>query len=55
MTGPLAWDEVAAWLARVLGEPVNGGLPLTPGLEFADDLGRSWRADRVGDGEGPAR
>ena len=31
MTGPLAWDEVAAWLARVLGEPVSGGLPLTPG------------------------
>jgi aminoglycoside phosphotransferase (APT) family kinase protein len=31
MTGPLAWDEVAAWLARMLGEPVSGGLPLTPG------------------------
>jgi hypothetical protein len=31
VTGPLAWDEVAAQLARVLGEPVRGGLPLTPG------------------------
>jgi hypothetical protein len=31
MTEPLAWDEVAARLARVLGEPVSGGLPLTPG------------------------
>jgi aminoglycoside phosphotransferase (APT) family kinase protein len=31
MTGPLAWDEVAARLARVLGEPVSGGRPLTPG------------------------
>ena len=31
MTEPLAWDEVAAWLARVLGEPVGGGLPFTPG------------------------
>jgi aminoglycoside phosphotransferase (APT) family kinase protein len=30
-TEPLAWDEVAARLARVLGEPVHGGLPLTPG------------------------
>jgi Phosphotransferase enzyme family len=31
MTEPLAWDEVAARLARVLGEPVSGGRPLTPG------------------------
>ena len=31
MTEPLAWDEVAVRLARVLGEPVSGGLPLTPG------------------------
>ena len=30
-TKPLAWDEVAARLARALGEPVRGGLPLTPG------------------------
>jgi aminoglycoside phosphotransferase len=30
-TKPLAWDEVAAPLARALGEPVRGGLPLTPG------------------------
>jgi aminoglycoside phosphotransferase (APT) family kinase protein len=30
-SGPLAWDEVAARLALVLGEPVSGGLPLTPG------------------------
>ena len=30
-TKPLAWDEIAARLARVLGEPVLGGLPLTPG------------------------
>jgi aminoglycoside phosphotransferase (APT) family kinase protein len=29
--GPLGWDEVAARLARVLGEPVSGGRPLTPG------------------------
>lgn len=31
MIEPLAWDEVAARLTRVLGEPVSGGLPLTPG------------------------
>jgi aminoglycoside phosphotransferase (APT) family kinase protein len=31
MTAALAWDEVAALLARVLDEPVDGGLPLTPG------------------------
>ena len=31
MTEPLAWDEVAARLARALGEPVSGGPPLTPG------------------------
>jgi aminoglycoside phosphotransferase (APT) family kinase protein len=31
VTESLAWDEVAALLARVLGEPVRGGLPLTPG------------------------
>lgn len=31
MAGPPAWDEIAARLARVLGEPVGGGLPLTPG------------------------
>jgi aminoglycoside phosphotransferase (APT) family kinase protein len=31
MTEPLSWDEVAALLTRVLGEPVGGGLPLTPG------------------------
>jgi Phosphotransferase enzyme family len=28
---PLAWDEVAARLTQELGEPVSGGLPLTPG------------------------
>jgi aminoglycoside phosphotransferase (APT) family kinase protein len=28
---PLVWDEVAARLAGVLGEPVSGGMPLTPG------------------------
>ena len=31
MAEPLAWDEIAARLTRVLGEPVSGGLPLTPG------------------------
>ncbi len=31
MTEPLGWDEVAACLARVLGEPVSGRLPLTSG------------------------
>ena len=31
MTEPLAWDDVAARLACVLGEPVSGGPPLTPG------------------------
>ena len=31
MAGPPAWDEIAARLARVLGEPVSGGVPLTPG------------------------
>ena len=31
MTEPPAWDEVAALLAGVLGEPVTGGRPLTPG------------------------
>ncbi|HEX6523745.1 MAG TPA: aminoglycoside phosphotransferase family protein [Streptosporangiaceae bacterium] len=31
MGRPPAWDEVAAQLARELGEPVSGGLPLTPG------------------------
>jgi aminoglycoside phosphotransferase (APT) family kinase protein len=31
MTESLTWDEVAALLARVLGEPVTGGPPLTPG------------------------
>jgi aminoglycoside phosphotransferase (APT) family kinase protein len=31
IAGPPAWDEVAPLLARVLGEQVNGGLPLTPG------------------------
>jgi len=30
-TKPPAWDEIAARLARALGEPVRGGLPLTPG------------------------
>jgi aminoglycoside phosphotransferase (APT) family kinase protein len=30
-TKPLAWDEIAGRLARVLGEPVHGDLPLTPG------------------------
>ena len=28
---PLAWIEVAALLERVLGEPLRGGRPLTPG------------------------
>jgi hypothetical protein len=28
---PLAWAEAAAQLTQVLGEPVSGGLPLTPG------------------------
>jgi aminoglycoside phosphotransferase (APT) family kinase protein len=31
MGGPPAWDEISALLARVLGEPVSGGLSLTPG------------------------
>lgn len=31
MTEPLAWEEVAARLARALGEPVSGGLLLTQG------------------------
>ncbi|HEY1620133.1 MAG TPA: aminoglycoside phosphotransferase family protein [Streptosporangiaceae bacterium] len=31
MTEPLSFDEVAALLAGVLGEPVSGGLPVTPG------------------------
>jgi len=30
-TKPLAWDEVAARLARALDEPARGGRPLTPG------------------------
>jgi hypothetical protein len=28
---PPAWDEIAALLGRALGEPVSGGVPLTPG------------------------
>jgi aminoglycoside phosphotransferase (APT) family kinase protein len=31
LTEPPDWDEVAARLTRVLGEPVTGGRPLTPG------------------------
>jgi hypothetical protein len=31
MDEPLTWDEVAAELAHVLGEPLSGGVPLTPG------------------------
>jgi aminoglycoside phosphotransferase (APT) family kinase protein len=31
VTEPLSFDEVAALLAGVLGEPVSGGLPVTPG------------------------
>ena len=31
MPEPLPWDEIAALLTRMLGEPVSGGLPLTPG------------------------
>jgi hypothetical protein len=31
MTEMLAWEEVAGQLAGVLGEPVSGGMPLTPG------------------------
>ena len=31
MNEPLAWDEIADLLGRALGEPVSGGVPLTPG------------------------
>jgi hypothetical protein len=31
MSEPLAWDEIAGLLGRALGEPVSGGVPLTPG------------------------
>jgi hypothetical protein len=31
MNEPLAWDEIAGLLSRALGEPVSGGVPLTPG------------------------
>jgi Phosphotransferase enzyme family len=31
MNEPLAWDEIAGLLGRALGEPVSGGVPLTPG------------------------
>jgi aminoglycoside phosphotransferase (APT) family kinase protein len=46
MTESLVWDEVAALLTRVLGEPVSGGLPLTPGWSTRT----TWAAhgERVG-------
>jgi aminoglycoside phosphotransferase (APT) family kinase protein len=28
---PLAWDEIAGLVGRALGEPVSGGVPMTPG------------------------
>jgi Ser/Thr protein kinase RdoA (MazF antagonist) len=31
MSESLAWDEIADLLGRALGEPVSGGVPLTPG------------------------
>jgi Phosphotransferase enzyme family len=31
MNKPLAWDEIAGLLGRAVGEPVSGGVPLTPG------------------------
>jgi hypothetical protein len=31
MNKPLAWDEIAGLLDRAVGEPVSGGVPLTPG------------------------
>src|ERR1700721_2806716 len=31
MSESLAWDEIAGLLGRALGEPVSGGVPLTPG------------------------
>jgi Ser/Thr protein kinase RdoA (MazF antagonist) len=46
MTEPPAWDEIAALLARVLGEPVSGGPPLTPGWSSRMTWGA--RAERAG-------
>jgi len=31
VTAPPAWDEVARLVGRALGEPVDGGAPMTPG------------------------
>jgi aminoglycoside phosphotransferase len=31
LTEPLAWDEIAELVGRALGEPVGGGVPMTPG------------------------
>lgn len=31
MNEPPAWDEIAGLVGRALGEPVSGGVPLTPG------------------------
>jgi Ser/Thr protein kinase RdoA (MazF antagonist) len=45
-TEPLAWDEVAARLARVLGEPVSGGQPLTPG--WSSRMTWAARGERTG-------
>ena len=46
MAGPPAWNEVAARLARVLGEPVSGGLPLTPG--WSSRMTWAARGERTG-------
>lgn len=46
MTAALAWGEIAAWLARVLGEPVSGGLPITPGWSSRT----TWAAHAEGTG-----
>ena len=45
-TEPLAWDEVAARLPRVLGEPVSGGQPLTPG--WSSRMTWAARGERTG-------
>jgi Ser/Thr protein kinase RdoA (MazF antagonist) len=46
MTESPTWDEIAALLARVLGEPVSGGPPLTPGWSSRMTWGA--RGERAG-------